>query len=115
MFAFADAVVDDAAARDPIFATQGGIPGHDHQLSDFSAEAAHANLAAQREARRRLDTLPLADEADRLAHAVMAERLDASVELGVARGPPGGGPRGGRGSASPGPRHRRASRDPRAG
>src|SRR5487761_2262652 len=77
MFAFADAVVDDAAARDPIFATQGGIPGHDHQLSDFSAEAAHANLAAQREARRRLDTLPLADEADRLAHAVMAERLDA--------------------------------------
>ena len=85
MFAFADAVVDDAAARDPIFATQGGIPGHDHQLSDFSAEAAHANLAAQREARRRLDTLPLADEADRLAHAVMAERLDASVELGEAR------------------------------
>ena len=38
VFAYADRLVAELAALDPIFATTAGVPGHDHELPDFSTD-----------------------------------------------------------------------------
>ncbi|NBH01780.1 DUF885 domain-containing protein, partial [Amycolatopsis sp. SID8362] len=44
-----DRYVDDYAAADPVAATSHGITGHDHRLTDYSADgfAERAGLAAR--------------------------------------------------------------------
>ena len=70
------------AALDPIAATDAGIAGHDHELTDFSpagAARARPSSTATRSPRsttRRTDT-----DDDRIAAAVMPERLQLAVDL----------------------------------
>ncbi|MFI5035370.1 MAG: DUF885 domain-containing protein [Acidimicrobiales bacterium] len=81
MFAFADRYVEAEAARDPMFATYTGIPGYDDRLNDFSMDGNRESLDAVRAALLDLETVPLTDDHDRVAHAVMVERLEAGRGL----------------------------------
>ena len=77
MFAFADRYVDEEAARDPIFATQIGMTDYDERLTDFSMDGARESLEATRAALAHVDAIVPTDGVDRLAAAVMVERLEA--------------------------------------
>jgi uncharacterized protein (DUF885 family) len=86
--ALADAYVDAQAALDPVAATEQGIPGHEHELTDLSPDG----FAAREELVRR--TLAAAraaepvDERERAARAALVERLGLAVEradAGVSR------------------------------
>jgi len=78
--AIADAYIDELAALNPMEATFMGVAGHDDRLPDLSPEgvAAEADLA-----RRTLASLAAAapeDDRERVAAAVMTERLGLQVE-----------------------------------
>jgi uncharacterized protein (DUF885 family) len=76
VFAFANAIVERDAELDPIFATGCGIVDYDEFLPDFSPEAHAKQLVAVREHWDHLARLFPSDEIDRIAIAVMRERLD---------------------------------------
>jgi uncharacterized protein (DUF885 family) len=76
VFAYANTIVEHDAQLDPIFATGSGIIDYDEFLPDFSPDATAKHLAATREHCDRLDTLSASDEIDRIALAVMRERLE---------------------------------------
>lgn len=76
-----DQYVEEFAAAHPVAATEWGIPGHEHQLTDYSPEG-HAARAAL--AKRSLDAIRAVEPADasqRVAKAVFTERLGLDVEL----------------------------------
>ena len=79
--AISERFVEEYAALDPIMATYAGIPGHDHELTDFSPdgfaareELNRASLAAARAAR------PV-DEREAVARDAFLERLGLQQEL----------------------------------
>jgi uncharacterized protein (DUF885 family) len=76
VFAYANTIVERDAELDPIFATGSGIIDYDEFLPDFSPDATAKHLAATREQCDHLDTLSASDEIDRIALAVMRERLE---------------------------------------
>jgi hypothetical protein len=76
VFAYANAIVERDAQLDPIFATSSGISDYDDLLPDFSPEASARHLAATKEHCDHLSTLVASDETDRIALAVMRERLE---------------------------------------
>ncbi|MGC1238422.1 MAG: DUF885 domain-containing protein [Acidimicrobiales bacterium] len=76
VFAFASAIVDRDAELDPIFATSSGIVDYDEFLPDFSPDATAKQLVAVREHWDHLATLKPSDDIDRIALAVMRERLE---------------------------------------
>ena len=80
-FAFSDLLVEEQSGASPILATYHGVPGHDHRLDDFSPPASDSRHAQTLEWLADLDRLPVHDEADRLAVAVMRERLGCEVAL----------------------------------
>lgn len=75
------------AALDPLAATEMGIAGHDHEMTDLSpaGHAARADLA--RATLRELDGLTPTDEVDSMTLAAMRERLGLEVELDEAGEP----------------------------
>jgi uncharacterized protein (DUF885 family) len=79
--AIADAYVTTTAALDPIEATVLGIPGHDHEMTDFSPAGHEARADAARAVLRELDGQEPADEVDRVTLAAMRERLGLQLEL----------------------------------
>ena len=81
VFSFANDVVERDAATDPIFATNSGITEFDHLLPDFSPERTNADIEIVREFLEELATLVPADEIDRVAFAVLQERLNARLGL----------------------------------
>ena len=91
----ADEYVDRLSALDPLAATSMGVPGHDHEVPDFSPDGAQARAALDAETLTALEAAPAAAARDRLARDVMAERLVLSRELFEA------------GRASPRPEHHR--------
>ncbi|GAA0540566.1 hypothetical protein GCM10011581_38240 [Saccharopolyspora subtropica] len=81
MHEISDRFVDELVALDPVAATYLGVPGHDHELTDYSpdgyqarAELARRSLAAVRAAEPR-------DDSERIAQAVFAERVGLDLEL----------------------------------
>jgi uncharacterized protein (DUF885 family) len=78
--ALAEAYVDAYAALDPVAATEHGIPGHEHELTDLSPDG----FAAREELVRR--TLAAAraaepvDDRERAAQTALVERLGLAVE-----------------------------------
>ncbi len=80
-----DAIAEDYVAKlavlSPTAATMIGIPGHDHELDDFSpvGHAARADLA--RETLAKIADTPDVDDVDRVTRAAMNERLGLDVEL----------------------------------
>ncbi len=79
IFAFADRYVEEQAALDPCSATARGIRGHDDRLTDFSPDGVGARAAHARAALAELRTLPVTDDADRLARGYVEERLEANL------------------------------------
>lgn len=81
VFAFANDVVEHDAEADPIFATGAGITEYDHLLPDFSPERVERDVAAVEGFLAELATLKAIDEIDRVALAVLEERLNSRLGL----------------------------------
>jgi uncharacterized protein (DUF885 family) len=81
IFCFANDVVERDAAIDPIFATSSGISEYDHLLPDFSPERTIADTAIAKDFLEELATLSPIDDIDRVAFAVLEERLNARLGL----------------------------------
>ena len=79
--ALADSYVEDYCALDPIAATFFGVPGHEDELTDYSADgfAGRADLA--RRAVADLRAIDPADDRQRVANAAMVERLSTELDL----------------------------------
>ena len=76
-----DRYVDDYAAADPVAATAQGIAGHDHRLTDYSADgfAERAGLAAR--AHAAVAAAEPRDASERAAKAVFTERIGLELEI----------------------------------
>jgi uncharacterized protein (DUF885 family) len=81
VFAFASDLVDRDAELDPVFATGAGISGYDHLLTDFSPEHVAKSIDVTRSSLEGLARLEATDDVDRIAIAVMHERLTARLGL----------------------------------
>ncbi len=73
--------VEAYARLDPMAATFDGITGHDHELTDFSPDAAAERADHDRLTLHALDTITIESDADRVAAGVIRERLEVAVEL----------------------------------
>jgi uncharacterized protein (DUF885 family) len=81
IFAFANAIVEQDAAFDPLFATGAGIPGYDDQLPDFSPDRGSEEIDLVRGHLTALSSLEPIDDVDRIALAVLKERLTSRLGL----------------------------------
>ncbi len=79
--AIADAYTNRLAELDPLTATALGIPGHDHQMTDFSPAGRAAIAELERGTLAELATAEPSDEIDRVTVAAMIDRLTLSLEL----------------------------------
>ncbi|RLU90524.1 DUF885 domain-containing protein [Streptomyces griseocarneus] len=77
----ADRYVDELAALDPCLAAVMGIAGQEERLTDFGPQAAYARAELARRTLKALDDTPVAGEAERVAAAVLRERLATEVAL----------------------------------
>ncbi len=75
----ANRYVDEWAPLDPIGATYIGIPGHDHELGDFSPEGYAAQADLDRRTLAQLAATEPDNEGERVAREAMQERLGLSV------------------------------------
>lgn len=81
LFALAHEIVERHAALSPMYATSHGIAGFDHLLDDFSPAAQRAKADADRGFLAQLQALTPIDDVDRLAAAVIQDRLASSLSL----------------------------------
>jgi uncharacterized protein (DUF885 family) len=79
--AIADAYTARFAELDPLAATEMGIPGHDHQMTDFSPEGHQERARLHRATLGELSTVVPADEVDAVTVAAMTDRLSLALEL----------------------------------
>src|SRR5213592_1677391 len=77
----ADEYVRAYAALDPVAATDAGIAGHDHELTDYSPAASDERDQLDRKTLTALERANRTGDRDRIAADVMAERLRLAVEL----------------------------------
>lgn len=81
IFELSDRYIADAAALSPISATLLGISNYDDQLDDFSLAGTEKSADLIRMTLQELATLEPLDEIDRIAKAVMEERLNSGLAL----------------------------------
>ena len=81
VYEIADQYVLAYAALDPIAATEAGIAGHEHELTDYSPDAGKARDRLDRDTIIALQRAPRTDDRDRIAADVMSERLQLATEL----------------------------------
>ena len=81
IFELSDRYISELAALSPISATNLGIPGYDDQLDDFSLEGCMKLAEYIRATLKALETLSPQDDIDRIAKAVMHERLTSELAL----------------------------------
>ena len=81
VFDLADRVVEQTAAADPLSATNMGVAGYDHLMTDFSPDAAEHRATQARGWLADLDRLTVTSDDDRLAAAVLRERLGARLSM----------------------------------
>ncbi len=79
VFEFADRFVDEQAALDPCGATARGVVGFDDQLTDWSPAGYAERADHTRRGLATLQSLPLQDDADRLARDFIVERFSTSL------------------------------------
>ena len=80
VFDLADAYLDGVCDLNPVEATIIGVPGHDDEVTDYSPDGAGARLALARSTLSELDGAAIGSDADRLAAAVLRDRLAVVVE-----------------------------------
>ena len=76
----ADGFVEQTATLDPVAATEFGIAGHEHELTDFSPDGFAARHELVTSTLDRLRAITPGDAREQIAHAAMVERLDAQAE-----------------------------------
>src|SRR5450432_3167092 len=81
VYEIADRYVLAYAALDPIEATDAGIAGHEHELTDFSPDAGNARDQLDRDTLTALAHAPRTSDRDRIAADLMTERLALAVEM----------------------------------
>ncbi len=81
IFDMAHRYVDDIAALDPNLATAAGIPGHEREMTDYSPDGPAAIAALNRKTLEELDGVPISDDRDRIALAVMRERIGVHLDI----------------------------------
>ena len=81
IFDIADRYVDKVAEMSPFSATYMGVPGHDHEMDDFSPEAAEAEAERDRSTLAELESAPVEDDKDRVARDAMVDSLSLSLVL----------------------------------
>ena len=79
--ALAEQFVERHAALDPCGATFEGIPGHDHELTDYSPDGTAERLAHTRATLRELSTLAPAHDAERVAAESLRRFLETDADL----------------------------------
>ena len=72
--------VERAAALDPCYATTSGIAGHDHELTDLSADGFAGRAGLVRSTLAALDAADAPEPREQVARAAMRERLALAVE-----------------------------------
>ncbi|SFL95769.1 DUF885 domain-containing protein [Streptomyces pini] len=77
----ADRYVDELAVLDPCLAAAMGIAGQDGRLTDFGPQAAHARAELARRTLKAVDDTPVEGGTERIAAAVLRERLATEVAL----------------------------------
>ena len=81
IFDIADRYVEKVAEMSPFSATYMGVPGHDHEMDDFSPEAAEAEAERNRSTLAELESAPVEDDKDRVARDAMVDSLSLSLDL----------------------------------
>ena len=81
IYEIADEYVESFAALDPIAATSVGVTGYDHLLTDYSPAGAEARADLARTTLAALAAARPTDDHDRIAAAVMQERLHTGLDL----------------------------------
>jgi uncharacterized protein (DUF885 family) len=82
--AVADAFVEEYAALDPIAATEFGIPGHEHELTDYSPDGYAAREELVRRTLAAARAAEPSDDRERVAQEAFLERLGLTLELAEA-------------------------------
>ena len=80
VFRIADSYVDDLCRLDPFTASYLGIPGHDDEVTDYSPDGVAARVDLARGALRAIDAAAIEGDPDRIAAAVIRDRLGAELE-----------------------------------
>ena len=78
--AVAEAHVEALAANDPLAATGIGLPGHDHELPDYSPEGTGRWVDELRRTLRLIEETPRTDAVDEVTAAAMTERIGLELE-----------------------------------
>jgi uncharacterized protein (DUF885 family) len=78
VYSLSDNYINKVAELDPAAATYMGIPGHDHEMTDFSPAGHDARAANDRQTLAQLNALDSSASSDRLAAGVLRESLEIS-------------------------------------
>jgi uncharacterized protein (DUF885 family) len=81
VYAISDRYVEQYAALEPCSATFLGISGHDHEMTDYSPAGVAERVQLARDTITALDQAPDGDDADRVAAAVMRDRLQRDINF----------------------------------
>ncbi len=81
VFSLADRIVEETAAAHPLMATFMGVPGYDHLGSDWSHAAESARHGQALAWLVELDGLRVHNDDDRVAAAVLRERIGAGIAM----------------------------------
>ncbi|MCX2965075.1 DUF885 domain-containing protein [Gordonia aquimaris] len=80
----AEQYLSDQTAQDPLFATEIGVAGHDHLLTDFSPAACAARASSARATVHALAEAHCVDDVDRVTVATMCASLRREIALAEA-------------------------------
>ena len=80
VFDIADRYVERVAEMSPISATYMGVPGHDHEMNDYSPEASEAEAQLDRNTLAELESTTVEDDKNRIARDSMMDSLRLSLD-----------------------------------
>jgi uncharacterized protein (DUF885 family) len=76
-----DQFVEEICRLDPIIATYVGVGGHDDELTDYSPDGVRARADASAAVVRAINAQTPVDDAERVAQAVLVERVNAELAM----------------------------------
>ncbi len=86
VFDLADSFVKELCVLDPFLATGIGEPGHDDEVTDYSPDGVEGSVELARVTLRKLDAATVENDDDRIAAAVLRDRLE-HADRGLRGGP----------------------------